>query len=99
METTWNFRNEKKFENFIAEKASIDIDAAYEELKEQFLADEKANRFLLPADKALDGNEAELRFMGVCMNYDAQGTQIGGGKAYLDNDKEITKKDITVVFM
>jgi hypothetical protein len=99
METTWTFRNEKKFEDFITEKASIDLVAAYDELKQQFLADEKSNCFVLSADKAREGNEEHIRFMGVCMNYDAQGTQIGGGKAYLDNDKEIKRKDITIVFM
>ena len=37
--------------------------------------------------------------MGVCMTYDAQGTQIGGGKAYLDKGQEPARKDITIVFM
>ena len=36
--------------------------------------------------------------MGICMSYDAQGTQLGGGKAYLDKGQEVARKDITIVF-
>ena len=51
------------------------------------------------ADKAKDGQEHVKTYMGVCMTYDAQGTQIGGGKAYLDKGQEPARKDITIVFM
>ena len=36
---------------------------------------------------------------GVCLAYDAQGTQLGGGKAYLDKGQEPARKDLTIVFM
>ena len=40
----------------------------------------------------------ELGFMAIVMNYDAQGTQLGGGKAYLDKGQEVARKDITLMF-
>ena len=36
--------------------------------------------------------------MLIVMNYDAQGTQLGGGKAYLDKGQEVARKDVTVMF-
>jgi len=99
MEINFTIRGEEKFQAFIDEFASISFDEAKAELQEQFLADEKANKFVLAADKAKDGAEHVKNYMGIASNFDAQGTQIGGGKAYLDRGKEIVRKDVTVVFM
>ena len=99
MEVNVTIRGEEKFQAFIEENATMDLEAAKEDLKEQFLADEKANKYVLAADKAKDGQEHVKTYMGVCMTYDAQGTQIGGGKAYLDKGQEPARKDITIVFM
>ena len=99
MEVNVTIRGEEKFQAFIEETATIDIEAAKQDLQEQFLADEKANKYVLTADKAKDGQEHTKPYMGVCMSYDAQGTQIGGGKAYLDKGQEPARKDITIVFM
>ena len=99
MEVNVTIRGEEKFQAFIEENATMDLEAAKEDLKAQFLADEKANKYVLPADQAKDGQEHVKTYMGVCMTYDAQGTQIGGGKAYLDKGQEPARKDITIVFM
>lgn len=99
MEVNVTIRGEEKFRAFIEENASIDFEAAKQDLETQFLADEKANKYVLAADKAKDGQEHVKNYMGVCMSYDAQGTQIGGGKAYLDKGQEPARKDITIVFM
>ncbi len=99
MEVNVTIRGEEKFQAFIEENATMDLEAAKEDLKAQFLADEKANKYVLAADKAKDGQEHVKTYMGVCMTYDAQGTQIGGGKAYLDKGQEPARKDITIVFM
>lgn len=99
MEVNVTIRGEEKFQSFIEENASIDFEVAKKDLEEQFLADEKTNKYTLSADKAKDGQEHVKSFMGVCMTYDAQGTQIGGGKAYLDKGQEPARKDITIVFM
>ena len=99
MEVNVTMRGEEKFQAFIEENATMDLEAAKEDLKAQFLADEKANKYVLAADKAKDGQEHVKTYMGVCMTYDAQGTQIGGGKAYLDKGQEPARKDITIVFM
>ncbi len=99
MEVTVAIRGEEKFRAFIEEFATIDFDAAKESLKEQFLADEKANKFVLPAENSKDGAEHVKSYMGIAMSYDAQGTQIGGGKAYLDKGQEIVRKEATIVFM
>ena len=99
MEVNMTIRGEEKFEAFIDEYATIDLETAKQILQEQFLADEKANRYVLSADKSKDGQEHTKNYMGVCMSYDAQGTQLGGGKAYLDKGQEVAKKDITIVFM
>ena len=99
MEVNVTIRGEEKFRSFIEENATIDFEAAKQDLEAQFLADEKASKYVLPADQAKDGQEHVKTFMGVCMTYDAQGTQIGGGKAYLDKGQEPARKDITLVFM
>ena len=99
MEVNVTIRGEEKFQAFIEENATMDLEAAKEDLKAQFLADEKANKYVLAADKAKDGQEHVKTYMGVCMTYDAQGTQIGGGKAYRDKGQERGRKDITIVFM
>lgn len=99
MEINMTIRGEEKFQAFIEENATFDFDAAKEDLEAQFLADEKANKYILAAEKAKDNTEHVKNYMGVCMSYDAQGTQVGGGKAYLDKGQEITRKDITLVFM
>lgn len=99
MEVNVTIRGEEKFQAFIEENATIDFETAKDDLKAQFLADEKANKYVLAADKANDGQEHVKSYMGVCMTYDAQGTQIGGGKAYLDKGQEPARKDITIVFM
>ena len=99
MEVNVTIRGEEKVQAFIEENATIDLEAAKQDLQEQFLADEKANKYVLAADKAKDGQEHAKPYMGVCMSYDAQGTQIGGGKAYLDKGQEPARKDITIVFM
>lgn len=99
MEVNITLRGEEKFAAFIEANATIDIEAAKKDLEAQFLANEKANQYVLAAENAKDGAEHTIKYMGVCMSYDAQGTQIGGGKAYLDKGQEITRKDITIVFM
>ena len=99
MEVNVVIRGEEKFQAFIEENATIDLEAAKQDLQEQFLADEKANKYVLAADKSKDGQEHTKAYMGVCMTYDAQGTQIGGGKAYLDKGQEPARKDNTIVFM
>ena len=99
MEVNLSLKGEEKFKDFIEQYATISLDEAKEDLKEQFLANEKANKYVLASDKAKDGQEHEKGYMGVAMSYDAQGTQIGGGKAYLDKGQEIARKDITIVFM
>ncbi len=99
MEVNLSLKGEEKFAAFIEEYAVIDLDEAKADLESQFLADEKANTYVLSADKAKDGEEHTKSYMGVAMSYDAQGTQVGGGKAYLDKGQEIARKDITIVFM
>ena len=99
MEINFKITGEEKFAKFIEEFATIDLEAAKQKLLDQFLADEKANKFVLAAEDAKDGAEHVKNYMGIGMDYDAQGTQIGGGKAYLDRGKEIARKDINVVFM
>lgn len=99
MEVNVTIRGEEKFQAFIEDNATIDFDVAKSDLEDQFLADEKANKYTLAADNAKDGKEHVKPYMGVCMSYDAQGTQVGGGKAYLDKGQEIARKDITIVFV
>lgn len=99
MEVNLTIRGEEKFRAFIEEYATFDYEAATKDLKEQFLADESKNKYLLPAAASKDSAEHTLGYMGVAMSYDAQGTQLGGGKAYLDKGQEVAKKDITIVFM
>ena len=99
MEVKLVIRGEEKFQAFIDEFATIDFETAKRDLEAQFLADERANKYVLAADKAQDGQEHVKPYMGVCMSYDAQGTQLGGGKAYLDKGQEPARKDITIVFM
>ena len=93
-----NIGKEEKFADFIAEYATIDLETAKAELLEQFLANSKANKFVLPAEQAIDGAEHEISFLGIAMSYDAQGTQIGGGKAYLDKGQAAARVDITINF-
>ena len=99
MEVNVTIRGEEKFQAFIEENATMDLEAAKEDLKAQFLADEKAGRYVLAPEKAKDGQEHVKPCMGVCLAYDAQGTQLGGGKAYLDKGQEPARKDLTIVFM
>lgn len=96
---TVTVRGESKLKAFVEEFASIDFETARSQLIEQFLADEKANKYTLAAEDAKDGAAHEKSYMGIAMSYDAQGTQVGGGKAYLDKGQEIARKDITIVFM
>ncbi len=99
MEVNVTIRGEEKFKAFIDENATLDFETAKKDLEEQFLADEKSNAYILSADSAKDGREHAKAYMGICMSYDMQGTQMGGGKAYLDKDQEIARKDVTIVFM
>ncbi len=99
MEVNISIRGEEKFQAFIEEFANIDFETAKKDLEAQFLADEKANKYVLVAENAKDGTEHVKNYMGVAMSYDALGTQIGGGKAYLDKGQEIVRKDVTIVFM
>ncbi|MBC2889491.1 hypothetical protein [Gordonibacter massiliensis (ex Traore et al. 2017)] len=99
METNVTIRGEEKFRSFIEQEATIGFDAAKRDLEEQFLANEQANQYVLAAENARDGQEHVLRYLGVCLAYDAQGTQLGGGKAYLDKGQKAARKDITIVFM
>ena len=98
MEVNAVFRGADKLTSFIAQFAAIDEEAAKEQIIDQILADEKVGKYTLAATDASDGADHELSFMGICMSYDAQGTQLGGGKAYLDKGQEIARKDITIVF-
>ena len=98
MEVNITIRGEEKFQSFIEENSTIDFETAKQSLEKQFLADEKANRFILDASDSLDGQEKIKPFMGISMSYDTQGTQVGGGKAYLDKGQEVARKDITIVF-
>lgn len=99
MEVSFTIRGEEKFQAFIDKFATIDLDVAKADLQEQFLADESANKYILAAKNAKDGEEHVKNYMGISMSYDAQGTQVGGGKAYLDKGQEIARKDVTIVFM
>lgn len=99
MEVNITMRGEEKFRAFIEEHAAIGYEEAKKDLEQQILANEKQNRYILAADKAKDGCEHEKTCMAVCMSFDAQGTQIGGGKAYLDKGQEPARKDITIAFM
>ena len=90
--------NGEKFEAFIAENATIDIEAAKAELQAQLVANSKATKFVLAADKAKDGAEHEIAFQGIAMLYDNQGTQLGGGKAYLDKGQAVARVDMTFIF-
>ena len=98
MELNIVLRGAEKLEAFLAEFATIDLEAAKKDIEEQIIADEKATAYVLAADKAKDGAAHELGFMAIVMNYDAQGTQLGGGKAYLDKGQEVARKDITLMF-
>jgi hypothetical protein len=99
MEVNWTIRGEEKLQAFVEEKANVSYAEALELLKSQFLADDSIKEFVLTAEKSKSGAEAKKSFMGISMNYDAQGTQLGAGKAYLDGGKEIARKDVTIVFM
>lgn len=99
MEINLTLRGEEKFRSFIEENATVDYETSRKDLEKQFLADEHANEYVLSPDKAKDGNRHVKPYMGICMTYDAQGTQLGGGKAYLDKDQVPARKDITIVFM
>lgn len=99
MEVNFTLRGEEKFRAFIEEFSSFDFEAAVADLEAQFLADESKNKYVLAPAQAKDGFEHTKSYMGVSMSYDAQGTQVGGGKAYLDKGQEIVKKDVTLVFM
>jgi hypothetical protein len=99
MELNWAIRGEDKFRAFVDENATIDFAEALDDLKGQFLATEGLSAYTLTADKSKSGEEVSKKFMGIVMNYDAQGTQLGGGKAYLDGEKAIARKDITIAFM
>ena len=98
MEVNVTFRSAEKLTDFVAQFASIDEENAKAQLVDQILVDEKIGKYVLAADDAIDGIEHELKYMGICMSYDAQGTQLGGGKAYLDKGQEVARKDITIVF-
>ncbi len=99
MEVNFTIRGEEKFKAFVNENATFDFESAKKDLEKQFLADEKSSKYVLAAEHARDGHAHEKKYMGICMSYDAQGTQLGGGKAYLDKDQEAARKDIIVVFM
>ena len=99
MEKNVSITGEEKFAAFIERHATIGFDEAKDDLVEQFIADEKANTYVLAPENAKDGQRHAIGYMGVCMSYDAQGTQLGGGKAYLDKGQEAARKDITIVFM
>lgn len=99
METNIVIRGEEKLKAFLDENATIDLETAKCDLERQFLADEKAHRYILSADKSKDGKEHAIPCMGISMDYDAQGTQIGGGKAYLDKGQEVERRDITIAFI
>lgn len=92
-------RGEEKLEAFLNEFANIDKATAEKQIEEQALANEKATKYVLSAADAKDGQEHTLNCTAVVQSYDAQGTQLGGGKAYLDKGQEIARKDITIVFM
>ena len=99
MEITISIRGEEKFQAFIEEFANIDFETAKKDLEAQFFTDEKVNKYVLAPENAKDGAEHVKSYMGVALSYDALGTQIGGGKAYLDKGQEIVRKDVTIVFM
>ena len=99
MEVNAVLRGAEKLTDFVAKFATIDEEAAKAQLVDQLLSNEKANKYVLPAADAKDGSGHELGYMGVVMSYDAQGTQLGAGKSYLDKGKKVARKDITVVFM
>ncbi|MEG0461607.1 hypothetical protein, partial [Gordonibacter sp.] len=90
---------EKRLQAFIDEFATIDLEAAKRDLESQVFADEKANKYVLGTQDAKVGQEHVKPYMDVCMTYDAQGTQLGDGKAYLNKGQEPARKDITIVFM
>ena len=98
MEVNVTFRGAEKLIEFVNEFATIDEETAKAQLVDQILTDEKAGKYTLANADANDGADHELKYMGICMAYDAQGTQLGGGKAYLDKGQEVARKDITIVF-
>lgn len=98
MEVNATFRNAEKLTAFVDDFAAIGTEEAKGQLIDQILADEKRGKYTLAACDSKDGTVHELAYMGVCLSYDAQGTQLGGGKAYLDKGQEVTRKDITIVF-
>ena len=98
MEVNVTFRGAEKLTDFVNKFATIDEKTAKAQLVDQILADEKAGKYALANSDANDGVGHELKYMGICMSYDAQGTQLGGGKAYLDKGQEVARKDITIVF-
>ena len=64
MEINLTIRGEEKFRAFVEEHALIGYDAARSDLEEQFLADEKAGRYVLAPEKAKDGQEHVKPCMG-----------------------------------
>ena len=98
MEVNVTFRGAEKLTDFVSQFAAIDEEAAKAQLVGQILNDEKVGKYTLPSADSNDGAGHELKYMGICMSYDAQGTQLGGGKAYLDKGQEAARKDITIVF-
>lgn len=98
MEVNATFRGAEKLTDFVTRFAVIDEEAAKSQLVDQILANEKVGKYVLSAADSSDNAAHELKYMGICMSYDAQGTQLGGGKAYLDKGQEVARKDITIVF-
>lgn len=92
-------RGEEKLQAFLDEFATITKEVAEKQIEEQALANEKATSYVLAAADAKDGQEHVLNCTAVVQSYDAQGTQVGGGKAYLDKGQEIARKDITIAFI
>ena len=90
--------NEEKFQAFADEYASCSYEDLKAHLQAMFLYNSKANKYVLPAESAKDGAEHEIAYQGISMSYDAQGTQIGGGKAYLDKGQAAARVDITIIF-
>ena len=90
--------NEEKFQAFADEFAACSYEDLKAHLQSMFLYNSKANKYVLPAESAKDGAEHEIAYQGIAMSYDAQGTQIGGGKAYLDKGQAAARVDITIIF-
>ena len=97
-EVNLTIEHEEVFSGWIAENAIIDPEEAKRELTRQFIENPQTAKFRLEPAQTRSGAQEELPVRGVPLCYDAQGTQLGGGKAYLDKGQAVARVDITAIF-